>query len=180
MVESNCAVRSQARTVIGDLLLCKFDLGLELKALGSRVVTEPVGPKLARGLGHLRTQLSKLLVHTRIKGSPLVVEGLPRPRNRYHQRHGPSTQGSYDELHCVHGLKPLHPARSADQPYHLVCQIRRVAVREELKPVQRILERAAHRFRDTSGCSTQARRLRKPRRPADAPTPAARCPQERT
>lgn len=70
MVESNCAVRSQARTVIGDLLLCKFELGLELKALGSRVVTEPVGPKLARGLGHLRTQLSKLLVHTRIKGSP--------------------------------------------------------------------------------------------------------------
>src|SRR5690349_606812 len=76
---------------------------------------------------------------------PFGVERLPRLRHRHDQRHTPASERASDEVHGVDGLESLRAARGGNKTDGLVREIGRLMLGQQDQPVQRVLERAAHR-----------------------------------
>src|SRR5579872_1545154 len=99
--------------------------------------------ELAGGPRHFPSQSMELFGQLAVLGHALLVKRFPGLRNWHHQGYRPAAKRADNELHGVYSLQALHPARGADQSHHFVGEVRRIAVSQQLQPVQRVLEGAA-------------------------------------
>src|SRR5437588_1962284 len=99
-----------------------------------------IGGKLLRDANDLFPKGLELKGDRLLLDFTLVVEHARRGRDRNHVRHRPSPEGSDGELHRVDRLEALGSAGRADEPDDFVVEERWIPIRQEMKPIERVLE----------------------------------------